>query len=790
MPFEFRVALRNLLRNPGFAISAIAILALGCASATTIFSVAYGILLRDLPYSEPDRLVAMGASLPKSGLAKANAGAADYFDWRKRQQVFEDIALTRAVANFNLTGAGEPERLFGSRATASLFSTLRAAPLLGRVFTEAEELDPERAASVAVLAYGLWQRRFGGDPSIVGRKIRLNGRDTEILGVMGPDFQYPSSEYELWTPLYYPPADLQYRMDFSYLCVARLRPGIPIGQARAHMNVLAANLAREYPVANRDVGVYVEPLRGQLTERIRPALMLLLAAVGTLYLVGCVNVADLLLARASGRQKEFAIRMSLGATRWKVARQFFCETLLIALAGAAAGVLLSTWLVDLLVPALPPGTPRVAEIAVNGPVLLFTTLLAVGSALAISLAPVAHVAAGPERGPSAQGRLRDTLMIVEVACTVALLVSAGLLIRSFASARRTHPGFEPGRVLTLHFAVDRATHGAEDRDVARYLSRLLDRVKSTPGVESAGIVNRLPLAGQTQTFVIEFEGRPGAINIDSRIASPDYFRALGIPILAGRPFREDDTEGRPAVGIIDDRVAREVFGAGDPLGKRFRIGILPGGPWVEIVGVAGHLRHESLDSDPRPQVYWPYQQRTQDRIAMAVKTTADPAAMAPAVRAAIRAVDPQQPVYDLRPMTAVVERSLLSRRTNLVLVGAFAGLALLLSAVGLYSVISHLTARRSREFGIRLALGADPGNLLRMVLREGFVRAVAGLAAGLALSAAVARLLGSMLHQVGSLDAITYVLVSVLLLLVVLAASYWPARRAAKTDPVDALRCE
>lgn len=502
----------------------------------------YSVLLRDLPFDQPDRLVTLWAKLPRFGLARANAGAADYFDWRKQQQVFEDIALTRPVANFNLTGAGEPERLQGARATASLFSTLRAKPLIGRTFTEEEQLDPGKASSVVVLSYGLWQRRFGGDPGMIGRKIQLNGCAHEVVGVMRREFQYPSRDFELWTPLYISPAALVIRLDFSYLSVARLRPGVTLDQARAHMNTIAANLSRQHH-QNVDVGVYVGPMLRELTEAIRPALWILLGAAGTLLLIGCINLANLLLARATGRTKEFAIRAALGATRAKLARQFFVETLPVALAGSALGVLASRWLLDMLTPMLPASTPRIEEIGLHGPVLLFSTLMSIAAAFAISIAPAAQVSASVERGPVGRGRLRDGLIAAEIACTVVLLVSAGLLMRSLVHLRATDPGFEPDRVLSLHLAVSRTKHG-DDRGVARYLGRLVERVKSVPGVESVGIVNRLPLGGQIQTMMIQFESGGAAVNVDSRQISPDYFRALGIPLLAGRTFSANDSADR------------------------------------------------------------------------------------------------------------------------------------------------------------------------------------------------------------------------------------------------------
>ena len=422
------------------------------------------------------------------------------------------------------------------------------------------------------------------------------------------------------------------------------------------------------------------------------------------------------------------------------------------------------------------------------PVLLFTIALSVLAAFAASIAPTLQVSASVQRGPAATTRLRDLLIGGEIACTVVLLVVAGLLMRSFVNVRAVNPGFQPNNVLALHLAVDRASHGSTDPEVWRYLQRLIDRVQSTPGVQSAAVVNRLPLGGQTQTLVIEFKDHDSPINIDSRSASPNYFRTLGIPILAGRAFREDETADRPPVGIIDERLARRIFGNESPLGKCFRISIAAGMPWVEVVGVAGHVRHEALDRDPRPQVYWPYAQRTQDRLAMVIQTAGDPASMTPAIRAAIRDVDPNQPVYDVNPMPAFIARTLLAQRMSLVLVGSFAALALLLASFGLYGVVSHLTARRSREFGVRLAIGATPAHLLAMVIRQSLARASIGVAAGFLLAGAVTRLLTAMIHGVTPLDPLTYSSVAVLLLIVVVAASYIPAQRASRTDPISALR--
>ena len=618
-----------------FACSGVLLLALGIAAITVVFSIVYGVLLRDLPYDQPDRLVTLGSARREVGFQAAYASAADYFDWREQQQVFEDLGLTRPVANYNLTGSGEPERLQGARATASVFSALRVRPVIGRVYTEEEQLDAGRASSVAVLSYGLWQRRFGGDPSVVGRTILLNGSPYQVIGVMSADFQYPDRDFELWTPLYIPSDQLRERGDYSYLCVARLKAGVTLEQARAHMSVLAADLARDHPQTNRGSGVFVEPMLNDMTGSVRNALLLLLAAVGVLFLTVCVNLANLLLARATGRSQEFSLRASLGATRSRLARQFFAETIPLAVAGACLGIVSAHWLLRLLIPLLPASMPRIGEIGVHGPVLVASIVLSVAAAFVISLAPAAQIHSHLERGPAAAGRARGLFIVMEIACTVLLLVTAGLLMRSFAQLRSTDAGFRPAQVLSLHLAVSRAKYG-DDAGVARYLERLIDRVRAVPGVETVGIVNRLPMGGQMQAGVIQFEGREGRFNTDWRSVSADYFRALTIPLLAGRTFNESDTPDHPAVGLIDERLARAVFAAESPIGKRFKIDF-PEAPWVEIVGVVGHVRQEGLGSDPRPQVYWPYQQRTQDRMAMVVRTTADPSSLT----APIRARDPR-----------------------------------------------------------------------------------------------------------------------------------------------------
>lgn len=785
---DLALGVRQLRRQPAFAAAAIGILALGIAATTTFFSIAYSVLLRGLPYDRPARLVLVSSAGVRESLGRPRAGAADYFDWRQRQRVFDDLALTRPLGNFNLTGSGEPERLSGARTTASLFPTLGVAPLLGRTYTEQEQLDPARAGAVAVLSYRLWQRRFNADPAIVGRTIALNGTPHEVLGIMPPDFHFPSREFELWAPLYIPPAALAERRDYSYLCVARLKPDVTLDAARAQMNIVAAGLAREHERTNRGDRVVVMPMLAELTGDVRRPLSLLLGAAGLLFSIGAVNLAGLLRARGVYRRGEFALRTSLGATRGRLARQVVCETVPLALGGAALGVAGADALLAVLVPLLPSSVPRVEEIALHPAVLMAAVILAAGTALAVALVSAADAGASIARGPAASARLADLLIVGQIAGTLTLLVGAGLLFRSFGMIRTVDSGLQPAPVLSLHLAISRTRHG-DDAAVAAYLSRLIENVRRVAGVDAAGIVNRLPMGGQVQIGAVRFEGDDRLFDTDWRSASGGYFEAVGVPLVGGRTFDERDTPGRPLVGLIDQRLAREAFGDANAIGRRFRMDA-PGAPWIEVVGVVGHVRQDGLDVDPRPQVYWPYQQRTQDRMAMVVKTSLPPASMAAAIGAAIHAIDPDQPLYDVHPMTAVIDRTLQGRWLNAAVVGAFAMTALLLASVGLYGIVSYVSAGRRREFGIRMAIGATAASIALLVLRQGAARTGLGLALGLGASAALARLAASLLHGVSPWDPATYVAAPLTLAVVVLVASAIPAWRASRIDPTQALRTE
>ena len=802
---DMAYGLRLMRRVPGFAAAATLTIALGIGATTAIFSVVYGVLLRPLPYGEPHRLVNIWSRAPSRGLLRGYVAMANVYDYKARNHVFEDVGAVRAIANFNLTGpGGEPERLLGGRMAATVLPLLRVSPLIGRGFTREEDtIGHDR---VALLSHGLWRRRFGGDPSIVGRDISLSGVPHTVVGVMGPEFAFPSRDYQIWTPLTFDPDELVTRLNYSYLAVARLEPGITLDQARAEMDVIAAQIVREHPVAAAGIGVEVAPMLADTVAAVRTPLYLLLAAVVAMLLIGCANLANLLLARAVARQRELAVRAALGASRARLIAQSIAELVPLIVAGGAAGVLAAAWAIDAVAPLLPADLPRAENIALHLPVLAFAAaamtaiaaLIGAWPALEAARSGLAAATADLSRGATSgvgRARARDLLVVAQIAATLWLAIGATLLTRSLAELKRVHPGFNPERVYTLHLAIPRTKYRT-DRDVAAFMRRILDRVEALPGVVAAGMVNRLPLAGGAQTAPIEFEGvdptivTPGfGLQADIRPATPGYFRALQIPLIAGRTFTEDDTDEAPAAAIIDDRAAKTVFRGADPIGRRLRFAI-PNQPWHTIVGVVGHVRHDRLDDEGRPQVYWSYKQNTQDREALVVRTAGDPSALAQSIGAAIRTVDPEQPIYDARPLDEVIDRSLAQRWLQTALLGAFAAMAILLASIGVYGVIAYGVGQRTREFGIRVALGARRGAIVRGVMGRGAALFGAGAAVGLAAAAASARVLSALLFNVGAFDVFSFTAATLVLFAVALAASGIPARRAAAVDPSVALRAE
>jgi putative ABC transport system permease protein len=804
---DCRFGARLLARTPVWTAAVCLTLALTVSIGAAIFSVVYAVLLAPLPYPDAKRVVALQPLTPKSK-ERFNPNPALWTHWRDRLSTVQDLALIRPVVNFNLTGDGAPERLKGARVTFNLPWTLGVQPLFGRVFTEDEQLSD---AKVALLSHGLWIRRFGGDPSIVGRKIQLNGEPHEVTGVMPPEFAYPDVSFEVWAPLFLPSWDLGHGYNYGFLCVGRLKPGESLARAQAELDTDMARLAREFPAAYMTgkyaTGAVVQRLDESQSTAFRPTLLVLSVAVGCLLAIGCLNLAVLLIARANARTKEILVRTALGASDARLRRQLIVEAIPLAGAGGIAGLVLARWMIAWLIPFLPAGLPRIETIGLNGAVVAFSLACSVFVVLLASLLPARlstgkHVSASlaqHSRSVASGSKVREALVAGQIAIATMLIFGTALFARSFVSLMTVNPGFAGEGVLTMHMAVSRAQY-PKDPQVAAYYSRLEQRVKSIPGILDAGFVNRLPLSGVAQTGGIEFEGKESAslsaaaFMTDWRSATPGYFRAIGIPLLRGRLLRESDRADSPRVGLIDSDLARRVFGAEDPVGKRFRASAAPGvrneAPWAEIVGVVGHVLNDSLENDVRPQVYWPETQRAQDRAALAVRTTGDPAAYTQAVIAQIRSENSDQPVYDVRTMRDWIARSMQTRTLTTSLVSLFGIASIVLACLGLYGTISYATGLRRREFGVRVALGATAAHVLGMVLSHAGRIAVIGVAAGLALCWPVARAISSFLFGVGASDPAAWMVAPVVLVIVSLIAALSPAMRAARVNPVETLQAE
>lgn len=798
---DVRFGLRMLRKTPVWTAVVCATLALGIGFSTAIFSVVYGVLLQPLPYPQEERIVALWPTATKTGGPRFPVSAALWLDWRENSKLVEDIALTRPIASFNLTGEGAPERLQGARTSFNVPLVLGLQPFMGRTFTEEEQ---ESDARVAILSNGFWKRRFGSDAGIIGRKIQLNGEPFEVIGVMPPEYRYPSGDFELWTPLYIPPREIAHGAMHQYLALGRLKPGVRVEQAQAEFSAIAGRLAQEFPDAykagNEWIGALVEPLAASDAFKVRSTLYVLLGAVGCLLLIGCMNLAVLLIARASARAREMAVRVALGASGGRLRRQLVAEVLPLSLAGTGGGLLLAWWLLQALLPLLPPDTPRASAVGLHAPVVAFAvgvSLLVVflASLLPGRIAARIHPAGALQqssRSVAGGGRARNLLVVAQIAVTLILVFGGLLFARSFSALLKVNPGFSSEGVLTMHLAVTRAKY-PEDVQVAEYYRRLTEGVTSIPGVTAVGIVNRLPFSGISQTGGVEFEGWQGGYDSDWRSATPGYFEAMGISLKEGRPFSDADRAASSPVGLIDERMARRVFGEQSPIGKRFRRHLQSSAkqdPWAEIVGVVGHVLTDSLETDPRPQVYWPQTQRTQDRGGLVVRVIGRPETYAQAVIKKILDENPEQPVYDIRTMEQWVGRTLQSRTLVTGLVALFGGASLLLACLGLYGVVSYTAHLRVREFGIRLALGADAGHVRGLVLRHAGKLALAGAAVGIALSWPAGRALQSLLFGVTENDPVSWTLAPALLISVALLAGLGPARRAARSDPAVTLRAE
>jgi putative ABC transport system permease protein len=798
---------RLLRKSPGFSAAAIAIIALGVGAVTAIFSVVYGVALKPLPFREPERLVNLWTVSPEFGGGHYLVNAADHRDWVAQNQTFEGIAVLRNVANFNLIADdSEPERLLAARISANLLPILGVSPVLGRGFTEEE--DEIGNEDKVLLSDTLWRRRFAADPGIVGRTINLSGVPHIVVGVMGADFQYPGREFQIWTPLTINPAELARKESGNnFVAIGRLKPGVTLAQAQSEMSAIAARLGTIYK-SNENRGVLLIPTHADMLANIRAALYVMLAAVLCLLLVAALNLSTLLSARAAARQRELAVRLALGATRGRVAMQTIAEIAPLLVVGGAVGVALAAWAVSWFVPLAPVGLPRAENIAINGTVLATSIALLTITGLIASLLPASQAwrsdltSASREdnratTGSVRQSRARNLLVVTQIALAVPLLTGGVLLTRTFNSLTAINPGFNPQGVLSVHLALPRSKYRS-DAAIAAVTGRIADRASAIPGVSAVGLVNRLPLAGGAQVLTMEFdapEQRNAMIPaIDSRVITPGYFKAMSIPLIEGRWFDSRDAATAPTVGIIDQRIAKTMWPGESAVGKRMRYPLVltnnVATPWIEIVGVVGHVIHDGIDLDTCPQAYWNYEQRPQDRMVLVTKTAGDPASLTPMIRRAIHEVDPEQPVYDVRTMSDVVERSLGQRWLNMALLVTFAIAALLLCAIGIYGVIAFGVTRQQREFGIRLALGATRSMIAGGVLRNGLTLASIGTALGLVIAAAITRTMQSLLYGVSAGDLVSYAIATMVVTAVAFLASYLPARRAAAVEPAITLRAD
>ena len=802
---DLRYAARALARSPAFAAVALATLALGIGANTAIFSVVDAVLLRPLPYGEPERLVAVYQTLPSQGVTSNGASYPNYADWAAQTKSFEKLGAVR-MHDYTMTGLGEPALVAAGTVTSNVFPLLRAAPLHGRGLVPSD--DDAGSPPVAVLSERLWRERFGGDPSAVGKTIRLDERVFTIVGVMPAAFKTPPNvpPAEIWTPLVQDPvfSDLREKRGGHYLTiVGRLAPSVSAAQAQAELSGIIAELARRFPKENEGWGVRLVPLSESYVAGVRTALLVLLGAVALVFLIACANVANLLLARSTGRAREVAIRTALGASRGALLRQFLTECLLLGLAGGGLGLAVAAAGTGSLRAWLPADLPRVGDIALDAPVLLFSLAASIAAVVVFGLAPSLHASGMSLSGALREGsagtgesagkrRLRRALVAAETALSFVLLVGAGLLARSFARLQEVPLGFEPARVLTAGMSLPRAQYGKPEQWLGFY-STLVERLKSDPGVESVAASLPLPLYGGGLNFAFKIEGRPerpgSDLTANYTSMTPAYFHVLGIPLLRGRLIGDGDVAGAPMVCLISSTFAKRFFPGEDAIGHRLAFGFRESVS-REIVGVVGDVRRDGLGAESRPEMYVPFAQDPWWAAYAVVRTAGDPAKLAGTLRSEVRALDPTLPVESVQPMTDMVSDSVAQPRFRTTLLGLFGLVAFLLAAIGTYGVISYSVGQRTREVGIRMALGAGRRDVLRLVIGEGLVLTAAGLAIGAVGALILTRYLASLLFEVGRLDPATYAVVGVTLLLAGVLACWIPARRAARVDPLTALRSE
>jgi putative ABC transport system permease protein len=809
---NIRIGLRTLRKNAGFTSVAVLVLALGIGANTAIFSVVNAALLRPLPFPDAERLVQVWHVPPAKsfpGLTKFPASAANYLDWHAENHVFQQTAIYR-FSRFNLTGNGEPEPVDGAAVSGNFFSVLGTPPKLGRAFLPEE--DQPGHSRVAILSYALWQNRFGGDPSVVGKEITLDGQGYTVVGVMPAAFSLPSKA-GIWTPMAWTSQERVVHGEHHYLVIARLKPGVDLKQAQAEMSTISRNLEQQYPEDDKGWGAVIIPLREELVGDLRPALLILLGAVAFVLLIACANVANLVLVKTLARRKEIAIRAALGASRGRVIALILTETVMVALAGGALGLIVAHFGIDLIVAFLADKLAQSVDVHLDGWVLGFTLSASLLSGVIAGLVPAWHLTKpnmnealkeglGRTDADASGGRTRSALVIAEVAVSLLLLIGAGLMIRTLRLLREVDPGIDPHNVLTMSVAVPFTKYDSPAPEIG-FFDRVLQRVRTLPGVESAGVIDDLPLSGQGSNQPIAIAGRPvlpmaEQPEVAVRVISPGYLRAMRIPLLRGREIGDDDTADRPAAVVISQSMAQRIWPNEDPIGKRLTMSFFPGRT-REVVGIVGDVKQRGVEAlEPISTLYFPLAQLSAPGfggwhsfpLTLVVRAGSKPAEMISALSNAVHIIDPQVPLVDVTTMDDFITESLSSQRLNMLLLMAFAGLALMLAAIGIYSVLAYSVRQQVREIGIRMALGAQLSDVLRMVLRQGARLVLAGIAIGLVSAVGLTRVMASQLFGVTATDPVTFVSVSLLLAAVALLACYLPARRAAKVDPMAALRYE